>query len=392
MTCAKVEDMSGDQGRREIGLRVREAVDARFAGDRTQAEVAQSVDMTPDKFCRSMNGDRAFSSAELARIAHVLDADLHFLITGEPDPLRAVFAARHDYIPERAEYHNEGREDDRETREGVLLAYRQAMRWLATSEVALPSTAKECREALGDGFVRDFADRVEERLGIDVVRIPGLTTDYSLTIAGQRAVLLKTEANWFRSNWSLAHELGHLCLGHHEVDATHADAAVESAANAFAAELLLPAQTMRAINWATISPADVAAFVWDAGVSTAVLRNRMRTLQLSVSTDVAQGLSQTTQRFLRQHPVAATTATVLDDSAHHFVTFSDPIGDRMQRTAERRVPARLMKALRDGVEAGHLNNGTMAWLLGVDPQTLELDVPDQEQELSADDLVDMLGL
>jgi hypothetical protein len=82
----------------------------------------------------------------------------------------------------------------------------------------------------------------------------------------------------------------------------------------------------------------------------------------------------------------------LDDAHEHFITIFDPIGARMQRSAERRVPARLMKGLRDGVEAGRLRPGTLAWLLDVDPGTLELDEPDQSNELSVDDASYLLGL
>jgi Zn-dependent peptidase ImmA (M78 family) len=384
--------MSGEQERREVGQRVREAMASRFGPERTQASIAEALDIPSDAFSRSLNGERAFSSGELARAAHLFAADLHSLITGRPDPLRAVVAARHAFDTQTFEYRNDGQETDREVREGVVLAYRQANPWLEASDVGLPSTPEGCREMLGDGFVPDFADRIEERLGVDVVRLPGLSTDYSLTIASQRLILLATQANWFRANWSLAHELAHHCLGHHEVDASQANDAAESAANAFAAELLLPGETFRALDWSTMSPTDVADFVWEAGVSTAAIRNRLRSLGLLVSVEVADWLTQSTQRFLNLHPVKATASRTLDDAHEHFITIFDPIGARMQRSAERRVPARLMKGLRDGVEAGRLRPGTLAWLLDVDPGTLELDEPDQSNELSVDDASYLLGL
>ncbi|MEP9362780.1 hypothetical protein ABLE68_07425 [Nocardioides sp. CN2-186] len=59
--------------------------------------------MTLDRFTRSLKGERGFSSSELARAAHPFGADIHHLITDEPGPMRAVFAARHDYDAETFE-------------------------------------------------------------------------------------------------------------------------------------------------------------------------------------------------------------------------------------------------------------------------------------------------
>lgn len=384
--------MSTLQDRIDIGRRVREAMESRFGGARTQVEIAADIAMTPDKLTRSLKGERSFSSSELARVAHLFGADIVYLITGEPDPMRAVFAARHDFDPRTFGYSNDGRDRDGEVRDGVFLAYRQARDWLVTSTVSLPSTPTEVRALLGEDFARDFADLVEERLGIDVVRLPGLTTDYSLTIADQRVILLKTEANWFRSNYSLAHELGHLCLGHHEADASHANNRAETDANAFAAELLLPSQMMRDIDWSNQNPDQVASFLWNAGISTSALRNRLNYLRLSVTNEVNEGLSQSTQRFLNRRDIPDARTRPIGSTNRGLTTVVDPIGTRMQRAAERRVPARLVKALRDGIETGRLNTGTLAWLLDVDADALEVDEPDQPTELSATDAAALLGL
>ena len=75
---------------------------------------------------------------------------------------------------------------------------------------------------------------------VDVIRIPGLGTDYSLRVARRGVIVLATQASRFRSNWSLAHELGHLALDHPfrlQTGSTHP--ADERATNAFAAKLLI---------------------------------------------------------------------------------------------------------------------------------------------------------
>lgn len=380
------------QENQAIGERVADAMRAHFAGGK-QAEIAARLDMTPDAFSRSLSGERSFSTGELARAAHLFDADLHHLITGQPDPMRVVVAARHFFDRQTYEYSNEGHDDDRAVREGVVLAYRQAQPWLATATgIDLPGTAGEVAMTLGDGFARVFSDRVEERLGVDVVRLPGISTDYSISIGGQRVILLKTETNWFRSNWSLAHELGHLCLGHHEVDATHSNSTAELRANAFAAELLLPESVMRAQAWPDLDLQQVAQFIWDTGVSTSTLRNRLNTLGLTVEREVASWLTQSTQRFLNHFPLDDPASRPAVTPATFFTTIHDPIGERMQKAADRRTPARLMKALRDGIADGTLNTGTLAWLLGVDPQTLEVDEPDPQPADSEESIESLLGL
>ena len=59
--------------------------------------MAAAVGMTPDALSRAIHGQRGFGAAELMRIADHFDADLHTLISGEPDPRRPRLVARHDY-------------------------------------------------------------------------------------------------------------------------------------------------------------------------------------------------------------------------------------------------------------------------------------------------------
>jgi hypothetical protein len=62
-----------------------------------------------------------------------------------------------------------------------------------------------------------------------------------LVAAGRpRAVIaVPATGSWFRENWDIAHELGHLTMGHHDDGLNPGDASQhEAAANAFAAELL----------------------------------------------------------------------------------------------------------------------------------------------------------
>ena len=194
-----------------IGARVAQAI----PGTLTQAALAQKIEMTPDALSRSIHGKRAFATVELARIADVLKVDLYYLVTGEPDPHRLVPSARHAYDPETRQRSVGGLTEDREICEGIHLAYRQAYPQ-AAGRAELPSTVEDWRERLGVGFPRDFLQRLVDA-GVDVVRVRGLSTSYSFWSAGRPVIAVGTSGNWFYQNWSLAHELGHLALGHQGV-------------------------------------------------------------------------------------------------------------------------------------------------------------------------------
>ncbi len=393
-----------------IGQRVREAMRLALP-DAYDADVAAMVKMKPDAFSRSLSGGRAFSSLEIARLGDLLSEDVHWLITGEPDPYRAVFAARHDWDPETGQRHVPGRADDEKDLDAIRLAYTQASIWLDKNApvpvkvdnvdrwTGAPNTAElstdpaQVRALLGPDFIGSFADRLEEVFGVEVVRVDGLSTDYSFTLAGRRVIVLTAHGNWFRSNFSLAHELAHLALGHHNV--TEKSDQAEDAANAFANELLLPAAEMRAVNWETIDEVTLARKIWQWGVSTQAVRYRLNNLRLPASVDVRTALDQITQRLLRRHSSAtATPVTIPAGMTPTGVIFAvvDPISLRMKHASERRIPAHLIKHHLDGVAAGKINKGTLAWLLNTPVEELEVDEPAGAPEMSAEDLMAEFGL
>ncbi len=368
----------------EIGVRVREAMQ-RIAPVPTQAMVAEQAEMTADAMSRALKGERGFASIELARIADFLRTDIHWLITGEPDPLAVKFVARHTYDPQSREYDVAGRAQDEEILDSVHLAYRQAQPWLDQPKVDLPDTPEGIRDLLGNDFVRTFSDWVEQRLGVDVVRIPGLSTDYSFIINGRPVILLAARSAWFRSNFSLAHELAHLALKHPEcVEA--ADGEHEPVANAFAARLLLPEAMVRQIPWTEQTDEQVAAFLWHAGVSTESLKYRLTTLGLAIPDSLADSPPRKTLSLLRRNQASIPHETLPGTA---FIKI-DPISSRIQQAAERRVPEALASALVRGMTEGSLNAGTLSWLLGLPMEEDSLEEP--EPEPSTDDLMEELGI
>lgn len=343
----------------------------------TRREIAAQVGMTPDAFSRALSGQRGFAAIELANLAELLHQDVYFLITGEPDPHRLVVAARHDYDSATGRRDVPGAADDEQTLADVHLAYRQAELG-GSAGSPLPQSAAEARTQLGDGFVRPFIDRLEA-LGIDVVRLPHLSTSYCFVEAGRPVVVVPASGNWFRENWCLAHELGHLALGHIDRGLPQDERNQhEAEANRFAADLLLPAGQLRVMDWADVSSAELASRIWELGVSTDALGRRLESLRISVAAPVAEWANQPTLRLLRRHWQATESG--------------DPITTRMDAAATRRFPLALQDAHVEQIASGRLPKVTLAWMLGVDADTLEVDEPVLPESMSVADLSAALGI
>ncbi|KRD43898.1 hypothetical protein ASE38_06825 [Cellulomonas sp. Root930] len=356
-----------------IGTRVRQAI-AEHAAETPQYEIAQAVEMKPDALSRAINGQRAFSSIELAALADRLGVDIHWLITGQEDPRRLRFAARHSYDHETGARDVPGLVADQRVLRDIELAYRQAGD-LGMS-AAIPATPSEVRQALGDDFVRPFLARLEERLGIHVVRVPELTTAYCFTVNGRHVIAMKATGNWFYENFSLAHELAHLADGHHATGDVSEEA--EAAANAFAAELLMPAHLMCATGFPDITAEALAQWVWDRGVSTRSVAHRLSGCRIAVSDIVSEWAPQPTQRLLRSHWRSPEPGL-------------DAISERMAAAARRHFPQVLLRAHIGRIETGVIGPEALAWMLDVDAAELDLEAPELPSG-DVDALADELGL
>lgn len=347
----------------------------------THAHVAGQIGLSKEKLSKSLNGHRAFSSVELAQLAEVLNVDVHWLITGNPDPHRLVVAARHDFDHDTGARSVPGRAHDQRVLDNIALAYRQAFAAWTPPKISLPSRIPGIRDALGPRFVRRFADRIESGLGVDVIRVTEISTAYSFHVGPRPVIVIPATGNWFRENWSLAHELAHLAFNHHTDDLTPQQwNRLELAANQFAAELLLPATAMRSTDWEHTTERDLADLVWNHGVSTDALARRLESLAITVPDRIGTALQLTTQKLLRRYWAG--------QDAHG----TDQITERIDEAAARRFPHRLQEAHTELIADGAVRKETLAWMLGIDPAALEFDDPAAPEPVSTDELAAALSL
>ncbi len=341
-----------------IGARVRQAISDNGSGA-PQYEIARAVGMKPDALSRAITGQRSFSSIELARLADRLCVDIHWLITGEADPRELRYAARHTFDHATGARGVPDAESDQRVIKDVELAYRQAGD-LGVSE-PVPATPGAAREALGDDFVFPFVERLQDRLGIHVVRLSELSTSYCFSIDGRHVIALKATGNWFHENFSLAHELAHLAANHLTTEVVTAEA--EAAANAFAADLLMPRRLVRAAGFERTTAEGLAQWVWDQGVSTDATARRVASCGIEAADVVREWGGQTTQRLLRRHWHAPNPGP-------------DAISDRMAAAARRHFPQALLRAHIERIESGVIGPEVLAWMLDVGVAELDLDTPE----------------
>jgi len=352
-----------------INERVRSLVQGRGLVQKTLAE---EIGMTTDALSRALSGQRGFGALELARIAELLGVDVYELITGEPDPARVRIAARHSFDHDTGTYSNGTASADERLLEDVRLAYVQAYPHGDPPASTLPDTPQGVRELVGGDFVRRLADRLEQHLSVDVVRIPRLGTAYSMMVGERAVIIIPASGNWFRENWDIAHEFGHLAEG-----ALGVGDAAERGANAFAAELLLPEADVRSVDWQALTAETLGHLIWDWGVSTDAVRTRLTSLHVVVPQAVDQWLRSTTTQFLRGQALPATRWG-------EFVA-------RQREASSRRFPTALTAEHEKAIAEGRLGKGTLAWMLGVDVDSLEVAQPELRRG-SVDELAEMLGL
>ena len=212
--------------------------------------------------------------------------------------------------------------------------------------------AARARAALGEDFISCFYDRVESALGVEVIVVPLRGDGYSLTLGGHKVIVLAATGHWFRSNFTLAHELGHLLV---EGIPPQDGKTAENVANAFAADLLMPVEIIRTIDWAQAKAATVARVIWDLGVSTQALGVRLRFLGIAPGNEARSALAMSTEALLRGSPAPAVAPPAA-------------VTARMEYSARRRFPERVVTGLRRAVADGDAPQASLSWVLGLPAQ------------------------
>ena len=133
----------------------------------------------------------------------------------------------------------------------------------------------------------------------------------------------------------------------------------ETPANNFAAELLLPAAVFRDMTWTDLSVDELAHRVWDWGVSTTALRNRLDSLDIAYSAVIDEWCApgRSTQGLLR------------------IGGCGDGVSERMAAAVERKFPLRLQVAHLEKIAAGEITASTLAWMYGLSEDELDIEVP-----------------
>lgn len=366
----------------EIGARVRARL-KELQPPVTQAQMAAKLDLPPDAFSRSLNGRRAFTAVELVKLAEELQTSAHWFVTGEADPYAVTFAGRHTYDPDVKQYVDVDWATTKQIRNGVALAYIQAYgedaprpprnrTWTATN------ARTRLIEIGGEHYVRDLADVVETAFGVDVVRVDDIEPDFVLSVLGREVIVVDASAYWFRENFSIAHELAHLLLGHLATLGAKAcsNHAAERAANAFAAELLTPKSEFHSLPWSTMAPAAVAQYIWDSGVSTSAVRSRLSALGLTAGAAAGDALAVTTQVLIQRE---------LPSKARE-------ISERMRDAKQRRFPEHLITAHSKAVAEGTLPPTTLAWMLAEPVELIRDELSPKLPEADIEWLASELGL
>jgi hypothetical protein len=122
---------------------------------------------------------------------------------------------------------------------------------------------------------------------------------------------------------------------------------------------------------------DLAVLVWSWGVSTDALCRRLSALLGYAPDCAARWAAHPTQRLLRQHL--------------RIESELDEITARMDAASQRRFSLSIQEAHLELIASGMISTATLAWMLGIDADALEVDSP-EIPEVDVDDLATALGL
>lgn len=266
-----------------------------------------------------------------------------------PAALDVLVAGRHLYDRASHGYVRLGAAGESAVFDRVVDAYAAVFASPVHVDVPEQLDAAAALERLGTGFVDDVAASVEREFGIHVVQADNVGGDCSIQVAGRRVILVGTTSNWFFSTWSIAHELGHILRGDLTDGPPASPRTVERAANAFAAELLMPARFIESVDWSAIGESELADLVWRRGVSSTALAQRLRSLKQEVGPVAHRLLSGRTAALVRRGAILRRDPGLLVR--------------RVAASSVPRFPEELVEAHRTAVAEGGIGQDHLDWML-----------------------------
>ena len=341
----------------------------------TSKEVAERAEMDPTALSKVRSGDRNLKASELRKLASALGVSPLALLDGESLSARLPIAPR---------VASDGAGGDAYRRVLALvelhdvLSRRGIRDTLPTTSVAAPdgpttgaavALGRRARQRLtfaeGPDKFRSIADAIEAEFGVNVL-VEAYNGD---TLAGAAVtdaefplIFVNADQPRQRALFTLAHELGHVLARHSggvfwdEGGSFIGSTNQERAANAFAAEFLMPADEIgRLVAEFGRGATAIARMILTFGVSYESLSYRLR----SAGFITAEGLQQ-----LQELRWTGLIAAVSDDA-----TRANLIALRSARP-DRRTPLAFAQRLLHGFKDGVVSIRPLAGLLDCDPDEL----------------------
>lgn len=369
----------------DVGARIRQLREA--AGIQAR-DLAAQIGLDPTALSKIENGHRAVKSAELARIADALRISPLALLEDDPLLTKLPIAARraglgvtargaYDRLLSLAELHVVLADAGIPT-SPMLAAVPDVtgVPWLDAAkqlaEIAHQQLQVQEAAAVGDQRLGALADAIEQRFRVDVL-IDQFQGDplsgAALTHHAFPLLFVNSDFSRPRSLFTLAHELGHLVLGH--VDdgiALDEDLAgpteMERIANAFAATFLMPEDivenTLKRYGRTTSTIVHLAHLF---GVSFQTIVYRLHNLHLIDAPGRDRLMNFNWQQQLARLALNPTPAHLTKAQIGQLQT-------RNARKPERRMPGLLVGRAHEGFQKGAISIRPLARLLDEDPEEL----------------------
>jgi Zn-dependent peptidase ImmA (M78 family)/DNA-binding XRE family transcriptional regulator len=366
----------------DVGARIRAFREA--TGVPAQ-DLAARINMDPTALSKIENGHRAVKSAELARIADALKVSPLALLEDHPLLSKLPMAARragpsittggaYDRVLTLAELHVVLAEGGVPTSPNLAAVPDVSERpWLsAAKELAAFAQEKLSVVAAGDQRLGALADAIEDRLKVDVL-IEQFDDDAlsgaALTDRSFPLLFVNSDFSRPRSLFTLAHELGHLLLGHVDegiaLDRELAGSTdMERMANAFAAIYLMPEEVIsKTVERYDRDTPTIVQLAYRFGVSFQTIVYRLHNLRL-IDAEGRDAL----MRFNWQQELARLAS---DPSSSGLSKAQiGQLQSRSTRKPDRRLPGLLIGRAYEGFQKGAISVRPLAALLGEDPNEL----------------------